>query len=97
MAALFQIPIRPVPAAFTTRSLANDDNGGVFTVAGAETATVPAGLTPGFNAFFNGAGALGFTASSTTVTDERVAGATNPSCNIVCTAADTYKIIGSKA
>ena len=87
-----------VPAAFTTRSLANTDNGKNLICGSAQVATVPTGLASGFGCAFKGI--ITFTAPGTgvaTVTDVRTTGATNPWCALVQTGTDTYDCVGTKA
>ena len=87
-----------VPTAFTTRSLANTDNGKNLICGSAQVATVPVGLASGFGCAFKGI--ITFTAPSTgvaAVTDVRTTGATDPWCALMATGSDTYDCVGTKA
>ncbi len=86
------------PSVFTSRALTDADNGAIFAVSTAQTATVNAGLPTAFGCTFVGAGAITFTGTADpTANDKRVAGAANPACALIQTAADTYAIYGGKA
>ena len=84
------------PYAFTSRALADTDNGQTRICASAQTATVNTGLPVGFGCAFKGT--ISFTAGSgVTISDVRTTGATNPWCALVQTDANTYDIVGTKA
>jgi hypothetical protein len=86
--------ISGVPSAFTSRALANTDNGQTLICATSQTATVNTGLISGFGCAFKGT--IAFTGSAT-VADVRTTGATNPWCALVQTGTNTYDAVGSKA
>lgn len=91
-----QVAGNAAPYAFTTRALAQTDNGMVLVCASPQTATVNASMPVGFGVAFKGA--ISFTAGSgVTITDVRTSGATNPWCALVQTAANTYDVVGTKA
>lgn len=91
-----QIAGNAAPYAFTSRALADTDNGMTRVCASAQAATVNAGLPAGFGCAFKGA--ISFVAGSgVTITDVRTTGAANPWCALVQTAADTYDVVGTKA
>lgn len=84
------------PYAFTTRALAEADNGQTRICASAQTATVNASMPVGFGVAFKGA--ISFTAGAgVTITDVRTTGAANPWCALVQTGVDTYDVVGAKA
>lgn len=86
--------ISGVPSAFTSRALANTDNGNTLVCGSSQTATVNTGLASGFGCAFKGT--IAFTGSAT-VTDVRTTGATNPWCALVQTGTNTYDAVGGKA
>lgn len=84
------------PYAFTTRALAESDNGQTRICASAQTATVNASMPVGFGVAFKGA--ISFTAGSgVTISDVRTSGAANPWCALTQTGVDTYDVVGTKA
>lgn len=84
------------PYAFTTRALAETDNGQTRVCASAQVATVDASMPVGFGVAFKGA--ISFTAGSgVTITDVRTTGSSNPWCALTQTGVDTYDVVGTKA
>lgn len=84
------------PSAFTTRALADADNGMVLVTTSAQTATVNAGMANGYGVAVKGQ--ISFVAGSgVTINDLRSTGAANPWCALTQIAANTYDIVGSKA
>jgi hypothetical protein len=81
-------------AAFTSRTLTNDDDGWNLICGSAQVATVNTGLQVNFGCAFKGI--ITF-AGSATVNDVRTTGATNPWCAVVNIGSDTYDSVGTKA
>lgn len=79
-----------------TVTLAAADNGGMSITPVNCAVTVNTGLGLGFGRGFRGAGVVSFTGPAT-ITDKRVTGAASPTAALVCTALDTYEILGGKA
>lgn len=82
--------------AFTTRALAATDNFATLVPSdAAQTMTINTGLPAGFGCFVT-KNATVVQGSSATVTDNRTAGATNPSFAVVCVGTDSYVLVGTK-
>ena len=91
-----QVAGNAAPYAFTTRALAQTDNGMNLVCATAQTATVNDGLPTGFGCSFEGE--VSFTAGAgVTITDVRTTGATDIFCGLMQVGANTYKVRGGKA
>lgn len=91
-----QVAGNAAPYAFTTRALAQTDNGMNLVCASAQTATVNAGLPAGFGCSFDGA--ISFTAGAgVTITDVRNSGATDIFCGLMQVGPNAYKVRGGKA
>lgn len=91
-----QIAGNAAPYAFTSRVLADTDNGMNLVCATAQTAAVDADLPAGFGCSFEGA--ISFTAGAgVTITDLRTTGATDVFCGLMQVGANTYKVRGGKA
>ncbi len=86
----------PIVSGFTSRALAATDNyATIIPTDAAQTATINTGLATGFGCFFT-KNATVTAGAGVTVTDNRVAGATNPSFAVIAVGANAYILVGSK-
>jgi hypothetical protein len=86
------------PVDFTAnRALTADDNGKILvSIGGARIATVPAGLTAGYEV--DAVGPITFSPASgaVTITDQRATGSPSPVCSLINISTDVYNVVGSK-
>ncbi len=93
-AAQAAIGLGVVNAQAANYTLLPGDNGKTLVITGTRVITVNTGLGATFGCVI--LGTVSFTGSAT-VTDNRVAGASNPACVVVCVGTDTFQAIGSTA
>lgn len=80
----------------STVTLVPADNAGTSICPVNCVVTVNTGLGIGFGRSFQGPGVVSFTGTAA-LSDDRVSGATAPSCALICWATNTYHIVGTKA